>query len=195
MLSGAVNSAACALKRSLLPSHFNSYICRQLSSNTASQAIGGSGRAELARKVGGAVLFGATALLTASATDELLLYYLCEKQVMGVVAAHPQMCEVLGTPMTPRNWWNASVKMSSDGLSVQVYLVVDGKVSSSDVYLRAVRLENNTPTLIYNLFGKAQWEILFLDAMLPDKVAGARLPIRVNLMHKNETPEVIPKVI
>jgi hypothetical protein len=40
---------------------------------------------------------------------------------------------------------------------------------------------------VYNLLEGARWEPLFLDAMLPDKLAGSRLPVRVDLLQMNPT--------
>jgi len=133
-------------------------------------------------RAGGAVLFGATAVAFGSALDDLVLYYKCERAAMNIVQTHPRLKEVLGEPITPRAWWNASVIKSNDGQSVKAFLTVDGTLASSDIHYRGIRSSGSRHTLLYNLFGDAKWEVMFLDAMLPDKVGGSRIPIRVDLL-------------
>jgi len=142
----------------------------------------GANRSSWAFRVGGAVLFVATATAFGSALDDLVLYFKCESSAMDVIKNHARLKEVLGEAITPRAWWNASVSKSDDGQSVMASLTVDGSKASSDIYYRAVRHPGSSHTLIYNLFGDAKWEVMFLDAMLPDKVAGSRLPVRVDLL-------------
>ena len=62
------------------------------------------------------------------------------RMAMDKLREHPHIKEVLGEPLTPRAWWNASVKKAPDGASVGVYFVVDGPKGSSDVYVRVRRL-------------------------------------------------------
>jgi hypothetical protein len=55
---------------------------------------------------------------------------------MAKLREHARIKEVLGEPLAPRAWWNASVKKAPDGASCGVYFVVDGPKGSSDVYMR-----------------------------------------------------------
>lgn len=54
---------------------------------------------------------------------------------------------------------------------------------------QAVRFGSSSKShsLVYNLLEGAQWEPLFLDAMLPDKLAGSKLPQRVDLLQRSPT--------
>jgi hypothetical protein len=68
---------------------------------------------------------------------------------MAKLREHPRIKEVLGEPLTPRAWWNASVKKAPDGASVGVYFVVDGPKGSSDVYVRVRRLWHHFTCLMH----------------------------------------------
>ncbi|KAK3275034.1 hypothetical protein CYMTET_16815 [Cymbomonas tetramitiformis] len=134
---------------------------------------------------------GVTLATLASAVDDLVLYYSCEREAMAVVEKHPRLLEELGDHLTPRTWWNASVSTSNGGNTVNAYFVVDGSKASSDIYVKAVRFSGSEmlPNLVYNIFGEGRWQVLYLDAMLPDKISGSRLPIRVDLLAKNTAEE------
>ncbi|PSC69846.1 Mitochondrial import inner membrane translocase subunit Tim21 [Micractinium conductrix] len=72
----------------------------------------------------------------------------------------------LGAPLSAGPWYNSSVLISPDGHLATVTLPVKGSRRSSDVTVRIVRRGGLRSTLLYNLVGGAEWEVLVMQAVI-----------------------------
>lgn len=131
------------------------------------------------RAVGGAVLGGLFAYALADATNDAVTYSLLKRQAMQTVEEHVELKQQLGCPYAPGPWYNSSITFTHAGHIANMTFTLHGAQSSTEVSLRAVRRTFPWGTLLYNLVGPGEWQVVVMEALVP---SGGGLPRAMSLL-------------
>ncbi|KAL3146398.1 hypothetical protein ABBQ32_003080 [Trebouxia sp. C0010 RCD-2024] len=140
------------------------------------------------RPAGGLALVGLLGWTTADALNEALVYRECQRLALEKATKNAELSEQLGLPLTPGPWYNASIGLTHRDNMANCQFTLLGSKHSSDIYMRVVRTKGPRSTLLYNLIGPANWEVLLMEASVS---AGGGLSRNISLTdiakpHKGE---------
>lgn len=118
------------------------------------------------RKVFGAALAATCGYAVADSVADSVMYCKCKRMVETRAAAHSALQSALGNPLSAGPWYNATVQITHDGHIATVTIPLHGAQRSSDVTVRVVRRGGLRSTLLYNVFGAAEWDAIVMQAVI-----------------------------
>jgi hypothetical protein len=116
--------------------------------------------------LGGALLAGVVGL-SADLANDVVTYSILKEQAVELAGKDESLCELIGEPFVTGPWYSSSIGFTHKGHIATSTFQLTGTKRATDVQVRAVRRTGYPLTLLYNLVGPAEWQLMTCQAMMP----------------------------
>ncbi|KAG0582224.1 hypothetical protein M758_3G042800 [Ceratodon purpureus] len=120
------------------------------------------------RKATSLVVFGLMGVTGTGIYDDYLVFKQCSTKAIAKARNDPRLMRMIGDYVDQGPWYEATMDTAHEGHSATCRFPVHGTHGSAKLCVRAVRYEERMSSQFYYVWpGQGQWEMLVLEALIP----------------------------